>query len=268
MPLLKRLHFDAIVAFGPLHLACIALPWVPFRWSYVWLMLGSYIIRMFGVTAGFHRYFSHRAYKLNRVSQFLLACLAQTSAQKGVLWWAAHHRRHHQYSDKEEDTHSPVRHGLWWSHIGWLLSLTANGHDQRVTHDFDKFPELRFLNKYHQLPALAYALALFAVGGFPVFMWGFVASTVILWHGTFSINSLGHLWGSRRFDTGDDSRNNVWLALITLGEGWHNNHHRFMFCARQGLRWWEIDITYYVLRMLHGFGVVQKLREPPAVFLR
>src|SRR5262245_29803123 len=148
MALLRRLHFDAIVAFGPLHVACIALYWIPFEWSHVGWLAGSYALRMFGVTAGYHRYFSHRSYKLGRVSQFLLAFLAQTSAQKGVLWWAAHHRHHHQYSDREEDTHSPVRHGFWWSHIGWLLDFTANRHDDRVTHDFDKFPELQLLNKY------------------------------------------------------------------------------------------------------------------------
>jgi stearoyl-CoA desaturase (delta-9 desaturase) len=261
--LLGRLHFDAVIAFGPLHLACFALLWIPFEWSYVGWLAGTYVVRMFGVTAGYHRYFSHRSYKLHRVPQFLLAFLAQTSAQKGVLWWSAHHRMHHRHSDTAEDPHSPARHGIWWSHIGWLFAQTSDKYDQKAIQDFEKFPELRLLNRYHRVPAMLLGAALFAIGGFPVFMWGFVFSTVVLWHGTFSINSLAHVWGTRRFETGDDSRNNFFLALITLGEGWHNNHHQYMWSARQGLRWWEIDLTYYVLKSLSFAGIVRGIKPPP-----
>src|SRR6266487_3082149 len=139
---------------------------------------------------------------------------------------------------------------------------------RRIIQDFEKFPELRLLNKYHRVPAILFGAAVFAAGGYPVFLWGFVVSTVLLWHGTFSINSLTHFWGSRPFETGDQSRNNLFLALITLGEGWHNNHHQFMSSARQGLRWWEIDITYYALRTLSLFGIVRELRvpNPSAIF--
>jgi stearoyl-CoA desaturase (delta-9 desaturase) len=261
MAFLRRFHFDGVIAFGPLHVACIALLWVPFEWSLVGWLVATYVIRMFGVTAGYHRYFSHRSYKLGRVPQFLMAFLAQTSAQKGVLWWAAHHRIHHRHSDTAEDPHSPARRGLWWSHIGWIISHTAGTYHRQTIMDFDKYPELRWLNRYHRVPAILMGAALFLIGGFPVFMWGFVLSTVVLWHGTFTINSLAHVWGSRRFETGDDSRNNLFLALITLGEGWHNNHHRFMFRARQGLYWWEIDISYYALWVLSVFGIVRDLRE-------
>jgi stearoyl-CoA desaturase (Delta-9 desaturase) len=264
MASIRRLHFDAIVAFGPLHLACLFLLWVPFKWSYVAWMFATYTIRMFAVTAGYHRYFSHRSYKLGRVSQFLLGFLAQTSAQKGVLWWAAHHRMHHRHSDTSADPHSPGRYGFWWSHIGWLVSQTSDAYDHRLMQDFEKYPEIRLLNRYHRTPALLFGAVVYAVGGFEVFMWGFVLSTVVLWHGTFSINSLAHLWGSRRFQTKDDSRNNLLLALITLGEGWHNNHHQYMSSARQGLKWWEIDVTYYVLKVLSFVGVVRDLREMPA----
>lgn len=264
MTFIRSLHFDAVVAFGPLHLACIFLFWVPFEWSYVAWLAGTYAIRMFAITAGYHRYFSHRSYKLGRVSQFLMAFLAQTSAQKGVLWWSAHHRTHHRHSDMPEDPHSPVRRGFWWSHIGWIVSQTSHHYDRRIIQDFDKYPELRLLNKYHRVPVMLFGAAVFAIGGFGVFMWGFVLSTVVLWHGTFTINSLAHLWGSRRFNTTDDSRNNFLLALITLGEGWHNNHHQYMSSARQGLKWWEIDITYYVLKLLSAIGIVRDLREMPA----
>jgi len=257
---LRRLHFDAIVAFVPLHAACLLLFWVPFEWSLVAWLLATYSIRMFGVTAGYHRYFSHRSYKLSRAGQFLMAFLAQTSAQKGVFWWAAHHRTHHRNSDTPDDVHSPVTQGLWWSHIGWIISRKSEDYDRRIIQEFGKYPELRLLNKYHRVPAILLGVALYAIGGFPVFMWGFVLSTVLLWHGTFTINSLAHLWGSRRFETADGSRNNFLLAIITLGEGWHNNHHQFMYSARQGLRWWEIDVTWYVLRVMSALGIIHGVR--------
>jgi stearoyl-CoA desaturase (delta-9 desaturase) len=262
--LMRRLHFDAVVAFGPLHIACLLLFWIPFKWSLVVWLLATYLIRMFGVTAGYHRYFSHRSFKLGRISQFLLAVLAQTSFQKGVLWWAAHHRFHHRHSDTIADLHAPARHGFFWSHIGWLFAGTSGNCDREAVRDLEKYPELRLLNRYHHVPGILFGAAVFAIGGFPAFMWGFVLSTVVLWHGTFSINSLAHVWGSRRFETSDDSRNNFFLALITLGEGWHNNHHRYMSSARQGLRWWEIDVTYYVLRIMSLVGIARDLRRIPS----
>ncbi len=257
-----RFNFDAIVAFAPVHAACLLLLWTQFKWSYLAWLAVTYGIRMFAITAGYHRYFSHRSFKLDRVSQFVLAFLAQTSAQMGVLWWAAHHRTHHRHSDTGEDVHSPVARSLWWAHMGWLLAGKSREYDSRIMPDFEKFPELRLLNKYHRAPAVLFGAAVFAAGGYPVFLWGFVVSTVLLWHCTFSINSLAHVWGSRVFETGDQSRNNFFLALITFGEGWHNNHHQFMYSARQGLQWWEIDMTYYVLKILSLFGIVRELRAP------
>ena len=261
---LRRVHFDAIVGFGPLHAACFLLFWVPFQWSYVGWFAVTYAIRMFAITGGYHRYFSHRSYSLGRVPQFVMAFLAQTSAQKGVLWWAAHHRLHHRYSDTPEDVHSPVQKGLWQSHIGWLLSAQSNKYDQSVIRDFESYPELVLLNRYHRVPAILFGALILALGGWNVFMWGFVLSTVVLFHCTFSINSLSHLWGTRRFETRDHSRNNLFLALITFGEGWHNNHHRYMASARQGFRWWEVDLTYYVLKVLEMGGIVRDMREMPS----
>ena len=246
----------------PLHAACCLLLWTRFEWSLVWWLAVTYGVRMFAVTAGYHRYFSHRSFTLNRWSQFALAFFAQTSAQRGVLWWAAHHRAHHRYSDTDEDVHSPVQRSLWWSHIGWLFSAGSSGYDSRVMREFEQFPELRLLNKYHRVPAILFGAGVFALGGYQAFLWGFVLSTVLLWHGTFSINSLAHRWGTKPFKTGDESRNNLFLALITLGEGWHNNHHQFMYSARQCLRWWEIDVTYNVLKILSLFGIVRTLRAP------
>ena len=268
MTRIDRFYLDPIVSFVPLHAACLLLLWTPFKWSYLGWLAITYGIRMFGVTAGYHRYFSHRAFKTNRLFQFVFAFLAQTSAQMGVLWWASHHRLHHRYSDTEQDVHSPIRRSFWWAHMGWIIAGESKGHNSSIMQDFERFPEIRLLNKYHRVPAILFGATVFAVGGYPAFLWGFVVSTVLLWHGTFTINSLAHLWGSKPFETGDESRNNFFLALITLGEGWHNNHHQFMSSARQGLRWWEIDITYYVLKLLGLFGIVRELRapNPSAVF--
>jgi len=249
------------VPFLLLHLSALLVFLWPVTLDLVAWCLGSYLVRMFGVTAGYHRYFSHRSYSLTRGWQFALAVLAQTSGQKGVLWWAAHHRHHHVHSDRKTDVHSPVQRGFWWSHVGWILSPDYDTYDARRVPDFRTFPELHWLDRYHWVPFVAYGALLWSVGGPSVFVWGFLLSTILLYHGTFLINSLAHVWGTRRFATPDDSRNNFWLALITLGEGWHNNHHHYMSSARQGVRWWEVDVTYYVLRVLSWVGITRNLRE-------
>ena len=261
--MIKQLHnysFGTVIPFVLLHVGCIAVFFVPFRWSWVWLMLAMYVVRMFGITAGYHRYFSHRSYKLERGWQFLMAVLAETSGQKGVLWWAAHHRLHHRHADRDPDIHSPLKHGFWWAHVGWVLSNEYDTYDPALIQDFGKYPELRWLDKHYMVPPVALAALLLVGGGPEAFVWGFVVSTVLLFHGTFTINSVAHLWGSRRFDTADDSRNNFVLAIITMGEGWHNNHHRFMYACQQGFRWWEVDVTYYALKMLNWLGVARDLR--------
>lgn len=259
--MLRGYHFGAVIPFVLLHIACLVIFFIPFRWEYAVLLAATYSIRMFGVTAGYHRYFSHRSYKLNRTFQFLMAFLAQTSAQKGVLWWAAHHRYHHRHSDNDKDVHSPVRCGFWWAHVGWILSNHFDTYDEHLVLDLGIHREMRFLNRYHWLPSLLFGAAMLAAFGFHAFTWGFVLSTVLLFHCTFSINSLAHVWGHRRYETGDHSRNNFFLALITFGEGWHNNHHKFTYSCRQGLLWWEVDVTYYVLKLLSAIGIATDLRE-------
>jgi stearoyl-CoA desaturase (delta-9 desaturase) len=259
---LKRKRYDlgAMLPFLILHASVLLVLTVPFSLSMIAWLVGSYYLRMFGVTGGYHRYFSHRAYKLNRFWQFCIAFLAQTSGQKGALWWAAHHRDHHLYSDRKEDLHSPVHEGFWWSHLGWILSDEYDDYDPKRIADLVKYPELRWLDKYHLAPTIVYAVAIYLIGGWPAFFWGYLAATVLLYHGTFLINSLAHIWGSRRFATPDESRNNFWLALVTMGEGWHNNHHHFMSSVQQGIRWWEVDFTYYVLKMLSWVGIAHDLR--------
>jgi len=252
--------FGAVIPFFLLHLATLGVFFLPFRWEFIGVLLATYGIRMFAVTAGYHRYFSHRSYKMNRICQFLMAFMAQTSAQKGVLWWAAHHRDHHRNSDSESDVHSPWQSGFWWSHIGWVISNDYDSYDPRLIQDFGKYPELRWLDRFHWVPTAIFGILIFLAGGWGAFLWGYIASTVLLFHCTFSINSLAHIWGTRRFETADQSRNNFLLALITFGEGWHNNHHKFMHSCRQGMRWWEIDFTYYLLKIMSWLGLARELR--------
>jgi len=255
--------------FVAVHLAAvvgvIALGW---SWKGLALALALYAVRMFGVTAGYHRYFSHRSFRTSRAGQFVLAVLAMSSSQKGVLWWASHHRIHHKFSDQPGDVHSVARDGLFWSHVGWILAAKYEATDESRVRDLSRYPELVWLDRWWWTPPAALGVGLFLVGGWFALVWGFLVSTSLLWHGTFTINSLSHTFGSRRYATTDDSRNNALLALITLGEGWHNNHHHYQRSVRQGFFWWEIDVTYYVLRLFAALGIVRDLHAPPEHILR
>jgi stearoyl-CoA desaturase (delta-9 desaturase) len=259
-----RIDWLASSPFIAIHLVALATPWLaPPTAGLVGLAVAAYVVRMFGITAGYHRYFAHRAYRTSRVFQFILALVGGASAQKGALWWAAHHRDHHRYSDTPEDIHSPVQQGFWWSHAGWFLATRYNATRLDRIKDLARFPELRFLDRYHGLPPALLALGLFLAGGWPALLWGFFVSTAVLWHGTFAINSLAHVMGRRRYQTGDESRNSFLLAIITLGEGWHNNHHFYPTTANQGWFWWELDLSWLALRGLRLVGVVSELRTPP-----
>ncbi|MBN21457.1 MAG: acyl-CoA desaturase [Bdellovibrionaceae bacterium] len=259
----ERFDWLGSIPYFTIHFLALGVFFFPFEWRWVGLFFLSYLIRMFGVTAGYHRYFSHRTYTLGRVSQFLLGWLASTSSQKGILWWAGNHRHHHRFSDMEEDIHSPIQRGFWWSHHLWILCERYMPTRWDLLKDWKKFPELIWLNQFWYIPVGLYGVLMYFLGGWPGFFWGFALSTVFLWHGTFTINSLSHVWGRRRFHTKDGSRNNGVLALVTLGEGWHNNHHRYMSASRQGMFWYELDITYLILKGLSLFGIVRGLRTYP-----
>jgi stearoyl-CoA desaturase (Delta-9 desaturase) len=258
-----RYEWLATIPFILIHLAVFGAIWTGVTWQAAACCAILYVARMFGVTAGYHRYFSHRTFKTSRLGQFLLAFLAETSTQRGVLWWAAHHRTHHKYSDQPGDLHSPVLDGFWHSHVGWLYANNSETDLDRVR-DLSKYPELMFLNKYWLLPPVLLGVAVFALLGWSGLFIGFCLSTVLVWHGTFLINSMAHVFGTRRYETTDDSRNSWILAIITMGEGWHNNHHHYMGSTRQGFFWWEIDMTYYIIKMLSFVGLVSDIREPPA----
>ncbi|MFZ4701476.1 MAG: acyl-CoA desaturase, partial [Candidatus Methylumidiphilus sp.] len=235
-----------------------------------------YIVRMFAITGFYHRYFSHRTFQTSRPAQFIFAVIGAAAVQRGPIWWSAHHRHHHATADEEDDVHSPVRHGFLWSHMGWFLSQANFATRTSLAKDWMKFPELCFLDRFDIVVPTLMALALYGLGytlehlapslgtnGSQLLVWGFVISTVVLFHATFTINSLCHVWGNRRYNTRDDSRNNLWLALLTFGEGWHNNHHHYPRSARQGFFWWEIDLTYYLLKLLSWLGIIWELKPIP-----
>lgn len=234
----------------------------PLTWTSALMGMGFYVLRMFGITAGYHRYFAHQSYKTGRAFQFFLAWIGCMALQKGPLWWAREHRNHHKYSDTEEDPHSPIVRSVWWAHMGWVIWYRHRETDPNEMKEFTKYPELRWLDRHHWVPGVLLAITCYLIDGVSGLAWSFVVGTVALYHATFLINSVCHLLGSRRFDTDDRSRNNWWAALLTMGEGWHNNHHHYQSSARQGFRWWEIDISYYLIRLLGWLRIVRDIREP------
>ena len=260
--------YPSAIPFILVHLACFGAIWSGVTWEALFLGIGLYWLRIFAIGAGYHRLFSHRAYSTSRAFQFALAVLAQSTAQKSVLWWAAKHRHHHLHSDTEHDVHSPRQHGFIYSHLGWIFSRRHDTFDEEKVADLMRYPELRWLHKFELVPAIALAGLCFLIAGWPGLFVGFFWSTVLVYHGTFCINSLAHVHGKKRYVTGDDSRNNWLLAIFTMGEGWHNNHHAFQSSVRQGFRWWEIDPTYYLLKALSWTGVVWGLRMPPEKVVR
>jgi stearoyl-CoA desaturase (Delta-9 desaturase) len=249
-----------VAPYLALHLGCLAVLWVGVSAASIWVAAALYALRMFAITAFYHRYFSHRAFRASRAAQFFFALVGATAAQRGPLWWAAHHRNHHAHSDRRADVHSARHHGFLWSHVGWFLARENFATRIELVADLARYPELRFLDRYDAVAPAALGVVLYALGGWQMLVWGLCISTVALHHATFTINSLAHRFGSRRYATHDDSRNNAWLALLTFGEGWHNNHHRHPGSARQGLYWWEIDLTWLGLRGLSALGVVRDLR--------
>jgi len=264
------------IPFLMLHLMCFAVIWVGWSWTAVIVAISLYFLRMFAITGFYHRYFSHRSFETSRWAQFLFAAWGNTAVQKGPLWWAAHHRHHHRHSDKETDVHSPITSGFFWSHIGWITCKGNFTTNLKAVPDLAKYPELRFLDRFETLVPILLAASLFGLGsllqiwapqlgtsGPQLLIWGFFISTIVLFHGTCTINSLSHLIGKQRYRTSDESRNCLILALITLGEGWHNNHHHFPAAVRQGFYWWEIDITYYVLCLFSRIGLIWNLTPVP-----
>ena len=273
----RRIDWPRLLPFVAMHLGCLGVIWVGVSLTAVMVAVALYALRMFAITGFYHRYFSHCAFHTSRAAQFVFAVLGAAGVQRGPLWWAGQHRHHHTHSDQAGDAHSALQHGFFWSHMGWFMARENFATRRELIENLWRFPELRFLDRYDGLVPLLLGLALYGAGevlalsapglqtgGLQLVVWGFCISTVALYHATFTINSLAHRYGSRRYATRDDSRNNLWLALLTFGEGWHNNHHHFPGAARQGFYWWEIDLTYYGLRVLAALGIIWDLKEVPA----
>lgn len=272
----KHIDWLRVAPFLALHLGCLAVWWVGWSWTAVTVAAVLYATRMFAVTGFYHRYFSHRAFRTSRFMQFVFAAIGATAVQRGPLWWASQHRHHHAHSDDEHDAHSPHHHGFLWAHSGWFMARENFRTRDEMVQDLARYPELRFLDRFDALVPALFAASLYVLGewlaaarpqlgtdGLQLLVWGFCISTVALYHATFTINSLAHSVGRRRYATRDASRNNWWLALLTCGEGWHNNHHHFPGSARQGFFWWEIDFTFYGLKFLSWLGLIWDLKPVP-----
>jgi len=258
-----RIDLFGSVLFLSMHAGCLLVFITGTSATALAVAAALYVVRAWGLTAGYHRYFAHRSFRTSRVFQFILALIGASAGQLGPLWWASHHRVHHRYTDTENDVHSPIVRGFFWSHMGWILSCRYVDYDEANIRDFARYPELRFITRYHFIAPIGLAAMLFFTGGLQLLAWGFFVSSVALYHATFCVNSVAHLFGSRRFDTRDGSRNNAVVALLTLGEGWHNNHHRYPASERHGLAWWELDPTHLVLVALSWAGVVWDIRVQP-----
>jgi stearoyl-CoA desaturase (delta-9 desaturase) len=276
-----RVDWIRVVPLILLHTGCLLVFWVEWSPVAVTVAVVLYLIRMFAITGFYHRYFSHKAFKTNRFWQFVFAVIGNASVQRGPLWWASHHRHHHRFADRDNDVHSPLQHGFWWSHIGWLTSRGNFPTRIRYVQEWTRFPELQWINRFDTVIPVLLAGCIYLAGAFlekfapslgtsglQLLIWGFFISTVVLLHATFTINSLDHMFGTRRYNTRDTSRNNAALAILTLGEGWHNNHHHYAVSARQGFMWWELDITYGLLVLLSWLGIVQDLRPVPQNVLK
>lgn len=272
----ERIQWRTSLPFLAMHAGCLAIFWTGCSPAALALGLALFWIRMFGITGVYHRYFAHASFKTTRPFQFILAWIACSSMQKGPLWWASHHRHHHAHSDAPGDIHSPLRRGFFWSHMGWILCSKYEPTRWELIRQFTHYRELVWLNENHLAPGLLLAGISYGFGwwleraapglgtnGFQMLVGSFLVSTVALYHATFTINSLSHVYGTQRFNTGDGSRNNWLLALLTLGEGWHNNHHYYPSSASMGFRWWEIDMTLYILKALAAVGLVWDLKLPP-----
>ncbi len=257
------------------HLACLLAFYTGLSAVAVITALVLYTVRALGVTAGYHRYFAHRSFRTGRVFQFILAFFGSLSVQGGVLWWVSHHREHHKHTETHKDIHSPTMHGMWMAHMGWMMQEDCLRTSQANIKDFARFPELKWLQRNYAILIIGQAAAIYLFGatldyffpglgtsGLQMLVWGFFISTVLLWHSTFMVNSVCHRWGTRPYAAGDDSTNNLLVGILTMGEGWHNNHHQFAYSARHGLRWYQVDVTWYLLRVLAFFGIVSDLKLP------
>ena len=223
------------------------------------LALATYVVRMFCITAGFHRYFSHHAFQTSRALQFALAFVGGMGVMRSALWWSAHHRQHHRYSDAPGDPHSP-RDGFWWSHLFWFMARGNQATQKQLVKDWTKYPELVWLDEHEWVPVLVLVAVCFGLGGFSGWVWGANVSTLLLCHSTFALNSVTHTIGSRKYDVPDLSTNFLPVALLAFGEGWHNNHHRYPERAKLG-EGPQLDIAWLGIWLLERVRLVRGVKR-------
>jgi stearoyl-CoA desaturase (delta-9 desaturase) len=259
----SRYSRPAVAAYVLLHLGCLGAFFVPFDRDALWIFCGAYFIRGFGVSVVYHRYFAHRTFDLSRGMQFLFGLYGTTTVLGGPLWWAATHRDHHRHADTPRDIHSPRYQGFVYSHCGWFLAHANRDVDLSMVRDLARFPEIVFLERWGAAFKLLYIALAYGLFGVVGLIWGFFVPTVVAIQMVHWIQSVSHsIGGYRRYPTRDDSRNHWLFGVLSFGEGYHHNHHTFPGSARMGLRWWEIDLGYYVLLGLAAVGVVHDLRVP------
>lgn len=253
--------------FGVVHgLALLAIPF--FSWSALGVMIGlHWLFGSIGICLGYHRLLSHRSFRVPRWLERSIALLGALALQGGPIFWVAGHRLHHAYTEDEQKDPYSARRGFWWSHVLWIFYPRSQFFDyeeyQRFAPDLARDPFYRWLNRYFFWLQFPLALLLYFVGGWSFVVYGIFVRAVFLWHTTWLINSVTHLWGSRAFDCRDNSRNLWWAALLTYGEGWHNNHHAYPQVARCGWRWWEIDVTWWAIALLQRLGLATAVQNPP-----
>lgn len=245
------IHMGALAAFIP----------GTFSWSAVGLaLILHWVTGGLGITLGWHRLLTHRSFQTPKWLEYFFAFCGSLACEGGVIEWVGLHRNHHMHSDQEQDQHNSGR-GFWWSHMGWMLfEVPAKAEVQRLTKDINSDPVYQFLDKYFFPIQVAFGLLLYALGGWPFVVWGIFVRLVLVYHCTWFVNSATHQFGYRTYESGDRSTNCWWVALLTYGEGWHNNHHAFPHSARHGMAWWEIDTTWMMIRLLQWLGLAEKVR--------
>src|SRR6202142_3422431 len=263
MPFTQRMNFATTLTMVLFHVGAVAALFM-FNWKAFAVAVFLYwFCTGLGISMGFHRLLTHRSYKVPRPLEYLFAICGALTLEGGPISWVATHRIHHQNSDLPGDPHSP-HDGGWWAHAGWILYGETNHNNTRVMSkyapDLARQPFYVWLNNYHWVPMIVLGVLLYAIGGLPMMLWGIAVRVVVGLHATWLVNSATHMWGRRRFATRDDSRNNWWVALMTFGEGWHNNHHAHPTSARHGLAWYELDLTWIQIRTLQLLGIARSIR--------
>ena len=263
LPNHERPNWLTIIVLVFFHIGAIAALF-QFSWTSLAVALGLYWVTIcFGISMGYHRLHTHRSYSVPRPLEYFFAVCGTLTLEGGPIFWVATHRLHHQKSDLPGDPHSP-RDGAWWSHVGWIMLGESKHSDtaamSKYAPDLAKDKFYVTLNNYHWVPMVILGGILLAFGGLPLMLWGVCLRVVVGLHSTWLVNSATHMWGTRRFETRDDSRNSWWVALLTFGEGWHNNHHAHPTSARHGLTWYEFDPSWLQIRLLKSLGIAKAIR--------